>query len=58
MESYDVDKLKLKHEHLLYPPRIKMTVVLNVSDLILPIFFEGCTKESDIDVDLSISGIL
>ena len=58
MNDFDIETLKLKHAHLLYPPRIKMTVVLRESDVIVPVCFQGCTEDSDIDVELPVSGEL
>ena len=58
MNSFDIEALKLKHTHLLYPPRIKMTLVLRESDVIVPVFFRGCTEDSEIDVELSLTGKL
>ena len=58
MNSFDIEALKLKHTYLLYPPRIKMTLVLRESDVVVPVFFRGCTEDSDIDVELSLTGKL
>ena len=56
-KSYDLDGMKLRHRNLLYPPRIKMTLVLKASNLILPISFQGSTDDSDMDAELPITGI-
>jgi hypothetical protein len=57
-KNYDFDGMKLRHRNLLYPPRIKMTLVLKASVLILPISFQGCTDDSDVDAELPITGIV
>lgn len=58
----DFEAMQLRHERRMYPPQVKMTVIMNNSDLVLkiPVKFEGCTSDSQLDVELTLppSGVL
>ena len=45
--------MHLQHEKKMYPPRVKMTVILkNKEDAIVPVKFLGCSSDSQLDIDL------
>ena len=54
--KFDFKAMKLRHERRMYPPRIKMTIVMKDADLtlVIPVKFEGCTKDSQLDMDLTL----
>ena len=46
--------MHLRHKLRIYPPRIQMTVRLKtVDDIRLPITFEGCSNDSQLNVELT-----
>ena len=47
--------IKLQHEKNIYPPRVKMTVVMRAPDHILkiPIKIKGCSRHNQLDVELA-----
>ena len=53
--SMGVDKMQMKHDLKMYPPRVKMTVSMKCSDLAfkLPIKFNGCSDDSQLDTELT-----
>ena len=52
------DDMKLMHKTKLYPPRVKMTIVMKVDSAsavsVLPVRFFGCSDNSQLDVDLAL----
>ena len=47
------DVMQLQHEKKIYPPRVKITIILkNTEDTVVPIKFVGCSIDSQLDVDL------
>ena len=46
--------MSLKHDTKMYPPRVKMTVVAKHNDHILPVKISGCSREGQLDMDLTI----
>ena len=54
-EGLKFDVMRLRHDKKLYPPRVKMTVSFQSSDLQfkLPVKFEGCSNDSQLDVELT-----
>ena len=47
------DVMQLQHEKKIYPPRVKITVILkSTEDAIVRIKFVGCSSDSQLDVDL------
>ena len=53
--SRDVDAMQLRHERSMYPPRVKMTVVLKNPDTVLklPVRIEGCSTDNQLDTELT-----
>ena len=51
----DFDTMKTRHVRRMYPPRVKMTVLMNSSEYLfkLPIKFIGCSADSQLDVELA-----
>lgn len=51
-----LDRMELMHKTKLYPPRVKMTVIMKVDGAsavsVLPVRFVGCSDDSQLDVDL------
>ena len=44
----------LRHEMKMYPPRVKMTVIVkNTHAVKIPMKFEGCTSDSKLDMELA-----
>lgn len=55
-DKYDFEKMKDHHDHDLYPPRVKMTVITEAGQtVIFPLRFEGCASDSLLDADLVIT---
>ena len=52
----DFSDMKQRHERKMYPPRVKMTVSMRNPKLThtLPIKFEGCEDNLQLNVDLTI----
>ena len=47
--------MKLKHETRMYPPRVKMTVVMsNTSPFRLSLKVAGCSSENQLDMDIAL----
>ena len=49
------ENMQLRHNLKMYPPRVKMTVSMNSSDVAfkLPIKFNGCSDDSQLDIELT-----
>ena len=47
--------MQLRHEKSMYPPRVKMTVVLKNPDTVLklPVRIEGCLSDNQLDTELT-----
>lgn len=47
--------MQLRHEKSMYPPRVKMTVVLKNPDTVLkvPVRIEGCLTDNQLDTELA-----
>ena len=52
----DANDMKRRHERKMYPPRVVMTISIRNPELThtLPIKFEGCADNSQLDIDLTI----
>lgn len=50
-----IENMQLRHDLKMYPPRVKMTVSMKRSDLAfkLPIKFNGCSDDSQLDIELT-----
>ena len=47
--------MRLKHEEKMYPPRVKMTIMVRNQECFkLPVKIEGCSKEGHLDMDIAI----
>ena len=61
IKAFDIDfwnfpynQIKLRQKKNMYPPRVKMTVVMRSDhDLKLPIKIEGCSSNCQLDVELA-----
>ena len=51
-----INVMKLNHETNMYPPRVKMTITMRNPetdiDIKLPITFEGCSSDSQLNTDI------
>ena len=47
--------MQLRHERKMYPPRVKMTVVMKNPDTILklPVRIDGCSSDNQLDTELT-----
>ena len=52
----DFNDMRRRHGRKMYPPQVKMTVSIRNPEftLTLPVKFEGCTDNSQLNVDLTI----
>ena len=47
--------MRLKHETRVYPPRVKMTIMLkDLDSRKLLIRFDGCSSDSQLDTELAV----
>ena len=52
-DNFDFKKLKEHHDRDLYPPRMKMTIILTgPKSVVFPLRFQGCSSDSGLDADL------
>ena len=54
--SMGIETMQLRHDLRMYPPRVKMTVSMKSSDVAfkLPIKFNGCSDDSQLDIELTL----
>lgn len=53
-DKFDFETMKLKHERKMYPPRVKMTIIMDKPIVIVPVKFKGCTSESQLQLDMEL----
>ena len=51
-DKYNDTSMHLKHDLKIYPPRVIMTVTMKTSTFVLPVKFEGSTKNV-LDMELT-----
>ena len=53
--QFGLDSMKLRHSTCIYPPRVKLTIVLCSEDIVkVPIKFVGCLADNQLDIELAL----